>query len=390
MTHRWKKALDKGKLAGAILTDLSKAFDCLNHELLIAKLEAYGFGKSALRYIYDYLSGRKQRSKINDTFSEWCNILFGVPQGSILGPLLFNIYMNDIFFFLENCDLANFADDSTPYTFQNTESDLLENLEVNVGTLVEWFHNNFLKLNENKCHLILSSEDSDISLNIGSETIFNENSVKLLGITFDSKLKFNEHIKKLCKKASQKLHALARISKFMSSEKLRIVMKAFIESEFSYCPLIWMFHDRTLNARINKIHERALRLVYKDYDLSFDQLLQLDNSFSIHHRNLQKLAIEMYKVQNNLTPNFMKEIFNERNLTYDLRNANPFLSHNIRTVKNGTDTISFQGPKLWVSIPSEIKESKTLPEFQSKIKRWKPINCSCRICKTWISDLGFL
>ena len=92
----------------------------------------------------------------------------------------------------------------------------------------------------------------------------------------------------------------------MTTDKLRVVMKAFIESEFGYCPLIWMFHSRTLNSRINKIHERALRLVYKDNVSTFNELLLKDNSFSIHHRNLQKLAVVMYKVKNNIAPKIFK------------------------------------------------------------------------------------
>ena len=98
------------------MTDLSKAFDCVSHELLIAKLEAYGFDEKSLKLIYNYLSNRKQRVKINDSYSSWREILYGVPQGSILGPLLFNIFICDMFYFLENYELANYADDSTPYS----------------------------------------------------------------------------------------------------------------------------------------------------------------------------------------------------------------------------------------------------------------------------------
>ena len=390
MIDKWKKAMDKGKLAGALLTDLSKAFDCLNHELLIAKLEAYGFDQASLKYIYSYLSGRKQRTKVNNSYSGWCNITSGVPQGSILGPLLFNIYINDIFYFVNKCDVANYADDTTPFAVDKTIDYVLDSLENDIDSLIKWFRDNYLKLNADKCHFLVSNHSDGVEINVEDEIIECEKSVKLLGVTIDNKLNFNEHVSKICKKASQKLHALARISNYMSQEKLRTLMKAFVESQFGYCPLIWMFHSRTLNNRINRLHERALRLVYKNTNLTFKELLHKDHSFTIHHRNLQRLAIEIYKVKNNLSPTLMKHIFPERSLPYDLRNKNPFHSSNVKTVYNGTETLSFRGPKTWALVPENIRSATSLAEFKTKIKNWEPIGCECRLCKVYLQRLGFI
>ena len=116
MIEKWKKVVDCGGVFGALLTDLSKVFDCIPHNLIIAKLKAYAFQTDALNLVYDYLSNRKQRVKINETFSSWKNIEYGVPKGSILGPLLFNIHLCDLFYFLEDLDIASYADDTTIYT----------------------------------------------------------------------------------------------------------------------------------------------------------------------------------------------------------------------------------------------------------------------------------
>ena len=395
MIEIWRKALDEKKCAGAMLTDLSKAFDCLSHELLIAKLGAYGFDKPALKFIYNYLKDRKQKTKVNESYSSWRKIGYGVPQGSILGPLLFNIFINDIFYFLDKSNIANYADDNSLYAIDDNVLDLLKILNSETSTVLKWFKVNEMKPNSEKCRLIIASNNninysSSSYVYLDNDLIESEKTVKLLGVEIDDQLNFNEHITTILKKGNQKLHALMRISKYLNEDKLKLIMRTFIESQFNYCPLLWMNHSRQVNHKINKLHERALRVVYRDEDLTFEQLLDKDNSMTIHDRNLQKLATQMYKVKNKLCPLPVQELFKKKEFEYNLRNQGSWELPKIRTINYGAETIRNKGPKTWDLLPNEIKNSKSLCEFKNKVKKWKPQGCTCRLCRNYIFNLGFL
>ena len=262
MIEHWKMSLDNNGLAGAILMDLSKAFDTINHDLLIAKLHAYGFNESALELILNYLTGRWYRTKINTSFSSWTELLSGVPQGSVLGPMLFNIYLNDLFFVFTNTSVCNLADDTTPYVCDTDLPNLLRKLESDTISAIMWFDANYMKLNPDKCHFLLAGSTPELLwAKVGEEKIWESSQEKLLGLVIDKKLNFNSHLSKICKKVSTKVTALARMVKIIPFEKKKLLMNAFIDSQFSYCPLLWMFCSRKINRKINYIHERALRLV---------------------------------------------------------------------------------------------------------------------------------
>ena len=389
LIEKWKKSIDNKKSSGVLLTDLSKAFDCLSHDLLIAKLHAYGFDYKALQLLNSYLTNRYQRVRINSSYSTWSDIINGVPQGSILGPTLFNIYLSDLFLFTKKSDIANYADDNSPYVVDTTIESVMNRLESDTTTLLNWVSDNSLKANPDKFHLLLSSKNHNLSIKVDERSIKNSESEKLLGITIDNALKFDNHVNKLCKKASGKLHALGRVAKYMDVEKRRKIMNAFINSQFSYCPLVWMFHSRTLNNQINRIHERALRIVYNDKNSSLNQLLFIDESFTIHERNIQTLAVELFKIIHGLSPEIMKDILPLKEKNNYCTNF-PFKTRNVHTVTYGTETISYLGPKIWSLIPDHIKTSSTLLEFKSKIKKWKPINCPCRLCKIYLPGIGFI
>ena len=228
--------------------------------------------------------------------------------------MLFNIFINDIFFFLDKIKIANFADDNTIYTVENDIMELLKTQESETFSVLNWFRLNEMKPNQGKCHLLVADIDhksysSNSYIYLDNTFLENEESVKFLGVTIDQNLDFEEHITLSLNEGNKKLHALMRIAKYLTQDKLRLIMKTFIESQFNYCPLIWMCHSRDPNQRINKLHDRALRVVYKNSKLTFEQLLEKDELFTIHERNLQKLAIEMYKVKHNLCPKFFQELF---------------------------------------------------------------------------------
>ena len=305
MVEKMLLARDKKEVCGAILTDLSKAFDCISHDLLIAQLNAYGFDKNALNVIHNYLFGRSQKTKVGSSFSDLLDILYGVPQGFILGPLLFNVNLCDLFLCEYSSEFSNFADDTTPYECGKNYDEVINKLEDTIEKLFNWFQYNNFKANASKCHSFLSPY-KPVTIKIKESAIESSNSEKLLGVTIDSKLSFDDHITILCRKTSQKLHALSRVASYMSFDKKRILLKTFITSQFNYCPLVWMCHSRGLNNRINNLHERALRIVYQDKKSDFETLLKNDKSVTIHVRNLHYLVTEVYKVKNNISPEIMR------------------------------------------------------------------------------------
>ena len=179
--------------------DLSKAYDCLPHDLIIAKFEAYDLNKSSLSLLLDYLISRKQRVKIGSSYSIWNEIRRGVPQGSILGPLLFNAFVNDISMLIEKTGICNFADDNTIYDCGEDLSNILENLKHDLKILLKWFIINSLQANPGKFQFIIlgKRKRNSVKLIMNTTQIEESRKVLLLGITIDNLFIFNEHIDNL-------------------------------------------------------------------------------------------------------------------------------------------------------------------------------------------------
>ena len=245
LLEEWRDKLDKNFIVGAVLMDLSKAFDCIPHYLIIAKLAAYGFKREPLRLIYSYLKGRKQCVNINITYSDYNEIISGVPQGSILGPVFFNLSINDLFFFIEKASMHNFADDNTLSAWAETVSKLIDTLESESNIAIDWFRKNEMIINPDKFQAVIldkkKSNLTNILLAIDNQTIKSVPSVELLGIHLDDKLNFNLHISNICRSAVNQLNALIRLKSCLSFNAKRVLINSYTISNFNYCPLVWMF-----------------------------------------------------------------------------------------------------------------------------------------------------
>ncbi len=360
-----------------MLFDLSKAFDCMLHALLIAKMKAYGISDDACIFISSYLSGRYQRVRISDKRSEWHPLTKGVPQGSCLGPLLFNIFMNDLFYFIETCKLINYADDNFLSESATSIEVLMECLKIDSQNALHWFRINFMEANPSKLQfMLLKSITSNVPLpdfiEIESQQIERSSNVKLLGITVDDKLKFDIHINALCKKAVCQINVLYRFTGIFNVQEREKIYNTFILANFNYCPIVWHFCGKVSTRKIEKTQERALRFLHNDKVSSYDVLLAKSGTTTLHVRRLKAIACEVFKSLNDLNPMFMKEMFVEKETPYSLRDNHILCQPKFNKITYGKNTFEYYGSHIWNMLPNDLH----------KVQQFKLLNIKyrCNMC----------
>ena len=320
--------------------------DCLPHDLLIAKLEAYGLDNDSLNLLLDYLSFRKQRTKVGSAYSKCSKIRRGIPQRSILGQLLFNIFINDI--------------------FMERLTEIKENLVSDTKRILNWVRLNSLKVNPEKFQFMILGDKSHHKhiLKINLNKVEASDDILLIGITIDKKLTFKQHIENLCRKAQYKLHASRRIGMFLTTEKAKILDNAFIDSQFNYAPLLWMFCRKTLYSKIEKIHHKTLKVIYESND-TYDNLLLQSNMVSVHQGHLRFLMTEIYKSISQLNPEFMWSYFTHKGMPYNLQKG-PFLGlPKAHSFYYGTNAVHFCDSLIWNNLPAVVP---AIHYLNSKIK----------------------
>ena len=377
-----QKALDKGEKVGMVLMDLSKAYDCIPHDLLIAKLNSYGLDKNSLKLLSSYLSNRRQKVKIGSLFSELVEILKGLPQGSVLAPLLFNIFINDLMISYKKNLLCNFADDNTIVSNGVNLSEIKNNLQEGLDVTIKWFELNSMKANPDKFQFIILNRNGksiDTELNVGKIAIKNKDSVKLLGVIIDKQLLFKNHINAICEKGEKRLLALMRVRKFLDEKQTSVLANSYILSAFKYCNLTWMFCPKKENYRINALHKRMLRCIYNSSE-DFQEMLIKYKMTDIHTQNIQSLMLFIFKVIKGDCPDICSDFFKIKESTYSLRNKFRLELPGCNSNKYGINTIFFKGSLLWNQVPNELKLLNNAHAFKTQIKKWKPKECTWKIC----------
>ena len=368
-------ALDNNLYTAAIFIDLSKAFDTSNHKILIKKLHHYGIRGIILKLIENYLTDRFQKVIFQDSGSELINISCGVPQGSILGPLLFLIYINDIHSCTELLQFILFADDTTIIYSDKNWVEVMSVINRELVSVANWFKANKLSLNLKKTNFIAFSKlktPTLLNIYIDNDKIDQVNSTKFLGIEVDSHLTWNVHITKIERLISSAIGVLSRI-KFKLSKKLALmVYNSIILPHLNYGNLIWASNYKTKLMRLYILQKRALRICSNSKrSTSSDILFKLCNTLDIFDINKMHSANFMYAVCHGCMPASICEIF--RSITsvhhHNTRNQNNFYHNSANyTVRNMF--IAIRGPIVWDNIPIIFKSCPSLAIFKTKFKKF--------------------
>ena len=382
------KAFDKSirtVYVATVLMDLSKAFDCLPHDLLLLKLKSYGLSDNALELVTSYLSNRKQCVKLGSLCSSYQPLVKGVPQGSILGPLLFNVFINDIFSFVTDSSLYNYADDNT-LSYVNKDVDILVDvLERDSKALIQWFHVNKMQANPDKFQAMAIGKKTfseEISFNFGSVTIRPDNEIKLLGVDIDYRLNFNSHIANICKKASRQLNVLKRIGKYLCKLSKLTIYHSFILSNLNYCPLAWHFCNEQNTRKLEKIQERALRFIYDDYICTYDDLLERCSLPTLKLRRMRTMALQVFSIVHKDSPLYLHDLINIKQHSYSFRYQNTAVLPQVRTSTYGIKSFRYSAAKLWNSLPNEFRSVSSFNHFRNVISSWDGEVCHCAACRS--------
>ena len=370
---KWSEYLETGGQINVIYTDFAKAFDKVPHKRLIHKLRSYGLDEELIAWIEAFLVGRQQRVKINGTFSNWIDVLSGIPQGTILGPLLFVIYINDL---PDVCDhLAEiylFADDAKLFRHIQTEEDHIM-LQSGLDELQKWSDTWLLQLNVDKCKTVFYGRNINTNYDycLHCNTLGKEDYIKDLGVIFDTDLSFSRHCREKMNKAYSMLGIIKRNFMYLSETAFVTLYKTMVRSHLEYAHSVWNPHREGLIKDLEKVQMRATKLIKNIKYLTYTDRLKHLNLPTLKYRRIRGDMIEVYKI---LTNRYHKDVnlHFERNLDQRTRGHSQKLvtircHYDLRKFSFGVRVIN-----IWNSLPEKVVSADTVQTFKNRLdKFWR-------------------
>ena len=384
--YDWQEAINDGEIIGACFLDISKCFDSIDHNLLKIKLRKYGIAGTELDWFCSYLTGRKQVVRCNNIISESQAISIGVPQGSILGPILFLLFINDLTQFsgLSHCNL--FADDALFYISNKNVLSVESQLQQALNNVSEWYKCNKLSLNVKKSNIMLIHRKKQINdritINVSGTPLKQIDDVRYLGLYIDNKLQWNKHINVACKTITKKLGMMNRTSKYVNKKALVQIYKSFILPSFDYADTIWNGCSKFLEHKLQTLQNRAARIIEQDFDFINTRGLELIRKLNLQNtvqRREYRICTLMYKCVNSHVPYYLSD---QIVMTRDIhdrctRHAN---TKNIYIKQAKSDCLRrgffIRGASLWNKLPDNMKESESLNTFKTRYMKYQTSNVS--------------
>ena len=377
-SNSWSVNIDNGLINGVIFVDLKKAFDTIDHKILLEKLASYGVDYRALKWFDSYLSDRQQKCIVNGELSGSRAVTCGVPQGSLIGPLLFLIYINDLPNCLTKALPRMYADDTSISIAASSLSELELALNAELANLHEWLNVNKLSLNIAKTEFMLigsrqrlaTTIDHSLTVQIKGHEIDGVPHTKSLGVYIDQNLSWSKHVNETAKIVSSGIGALKRLRPFICEDTAILLYRALIEPYFDYCCPVWGGLSNELADKLQKLQNRAIRVITKsDYYSSADALRgKLGWDDLCTRRKKQKLKL-MFKTLNDQSPEYLKVLFKPFSTDYGLRNCD----NKVVLPQPRTDFLKrsfcYSGAHLWNSLPSNVRAIRSFTNFRNEIDR---------------------